>query len=169
MWERAHLALAIENFRTADSVFSQLATRFPQSHEGREALFYLGAMRIDPRNPGWSSQAAAEYLRRYLAHPGNGDAPEIQRRAEATTFLELANQLNLPADERVPALQPTDTVVISGRRGVPRVITSAEAARELQGEVERLRREVAERDETIRRQREELNRIRNTLAPGRRP
>jgi len=168
LWREAHIALGAENFRAADTLFASLAMRFGQEQEGREAVFYLGAMRLDPRNPGWNSRAAADHLRRYLTVADTGRADLIYRRPEATTLLELANQLNMPEGSRIPALQP-DTVVRT--RTVPgrRVIVPAEESRALGAEVERLRRELAERDETIRAQREELNRIRRTLTPGRRP
>lgn len=168
LWREAHLALAAQNFRSADSLFAGLAASFPESEEGREAHFYLGAMRLDPRNEGWSSQQAAEHLRRYLAGDTASARRTIFRKPEAGTLLELANQLNMPAESRVPALQP-DTVVRTVPGRSRRVVVPAEESRELSSEVARLRRELAEREETIRRQREELNRIRNTLAPGRRP
>lgn len=166
LWTEAHLALRAENFRTADSAFSRLATQHASTEQGREAVFFLGEMRMDPRNPAWNSRRAADYLRRYLALADPAGRVEIHRRPEATTFLELANQLNLPPEQRVAQLQP-GTV----ERAVPgpvRIVPGEQAA-ELSAEVQRLRRELADRDETIRRQREELNRIRNTLAPGRRP
>lgn len=165
LWTEAHLALRAENFRAADSAFNRLATDHAGTEEGREALFFMGEMRMDPRNPGWNSLRAADYLRRYLALADSARG-EIHREPEARTFLELANQLNLPPDQRVAALQPgTVERTVPG----PVRIVPGEQAAELNAEVLRLRRELADRDETIRRQREELNRIRNTLAPGRRP
>ena len=168
LWTQAHLALQAENFRAADSLFTRLATAHPGSEEGREALFFLGEMRMDPRNPGWNSRQAADYLRRYLAR-GDSGRVEIHRQSEASTFLELANQLNLPAGQRIGALQPGTTVEVRRTAPVPQRVVPSEEAAALRAEVERLRGQVAERDETIQRQRDELNRIRNTLAPGRRP
>jgi hypothetical protein len=168
LWREAHFALSAENFPAADTLFTQLTRSFPNTQEGREALFYLGAMRIDPRNPAWSSRVAAEWLRQYLARGDTAAERRIYRRPEATTLLELSNQLNMPAENRIAALKP-DTVVTTRTRVVPRRVVTVEESRALAGEVERLRRELAEREETIRSQREELNRIRRTLAPGRRP
>ncbi|HEX2189405.1 MAG TPA: hypothetical protein VHG51_10930 [Longimicrobiaceae bacterium] len=166
LWNQAHLALRAENFRVADSAFNRLVTDFAGTEEGREAIFFMGEIRMDPRNPGWNSLRAADYLRRYLALADSSRRVEIHREAEARTFLELANQLNLPPDQRIGALQPgTERVQIPG----PVRIVPGEQAAELNAEVQRLRGELNARDETIRRQREELNRIRNTLAPGRRP
>ena len=168
LWSVAHLALQAERFAAADSAFSRLATMHPGTEEGRESLFFLGAMHLDPRNPGWSSGEAAEYLRRYLALADSAREVQIHRRPEAVTILQLANQLNMPAEQRIGALQPqtqTERVAVPG----PVRVVPGEQARELAAEVERLQRQVAERDETIKKQREELNRIRNTLAPGRRP
>lgn len=168
LWRSGHLALRAGNFRGADSAFARLALHFPDTDQGREALFYLGAIRLDPRNPGWTSRGAADYLSRYLAKADSGDRAEIHRQPEARTLLELANQLNLPAGDRVRALQPqTDTVY---RTGPGRIrVAPAEESQALQTENDRLRRVIADREETIKRQREELERIRNTLAPGRRP
>ena len=170
LWTAAHLALRAENFRAADSLFSRLATAHPRSEEGHEALFFLGEMRMDPRNPGWNSRLAAEYLRRYLARGDSSPRAEIHRQPEANTFLELANQLNLPAGQRIGALQPgTTRVEVPQQAPVPQRVVPSEEAAALRAEIERLRGELEARDETIRRQRDELNRIRNTLAPGRRP
>lgn len=168
LWTEAHLALRAERFGAADSAFSRLVAAHPEAEEGREALFFLGATRLDPRNPAWSSRQAADYLRRYLAQADSGRKVEIHRRPEAVTLLQLANQLNMPAEQRISALQPqtqTERVAVPG----PVRVVPGDQARELAAEVERLRRLVAEREETIRKQREELERIRNTLAPGRRP
>lgn len=171
LWREAHLALAANEFSAADSLFTRLAAASPERREGREAVFYLGALRLDPRNPAWSSRQSAEQLRRYLAVADSLGPEAIMRRAEAQIFLELASQLNMPVADRIPALQP-DTVVrtrVVPGAAPPRRVVSGEEARNLAAEVERLRRELGEREETIRRQREELDRIRKTLAPGRRP
>jgi hypothetical protein len=168
LWREAHMALRAGNFGAADSAFSRLANEHPDTEEGREAVFFLGGMRLDPRNAGWNTRAAADHLRRYLAQSDSAEQPEIHRRPEAVTFLEIANQLNLPPEQRVAQFQPDTAVRTRTVPGPVRVVPGEQAA-ELTAEVQRLRRELNERDETIRRQREELNRIRNTLAPGRRP
>lgn len=166
LWKEAHLSLLKEDFRTANSAFGRLVADYPGTEEGREALFFMGEIRMDPRNPDWNTRTAADYLRRYLALADSVRKVEIHRAPEAMTFLEIANQLNLPPEQRIGALQPgTERVAVPG----PVRVVPGEQAQELANEVERLRRVVAERDETIRRQREELNRIRNTLTPGRRP
>jgi hypothetical protein len=157
LWNDAHLALYTEEFTAADSLFDQLATTHPATDQGREALFYIGALHLDPRNRGWDSERAETALREYLAQDTLG--PVIHRRPEARTLLELAVQLNLPPDERVSALQPATRTVHH------RVVVPAGQQREIAEENERLRRLVAERDDQIRRQREELERIRRTLAP----
>ena len=170
LWEEAHLALQAQRFSAADSLFSRLAERYPETREGQEALFYTGAIRLDPRNPGWSSRAAEESLRRYLALTESARSDRITRHPEAAVFLELATQLNMPVGERIPALQP-DTVVRTRvvQGGGTRRVVGADEARALAADVERLRRELGERDATIRELREELARIRRTLTPGRRP
>ena len=83
---------------------------------------------------------------------------------EARTLLRLSNDLRRPCAERLnPALrcgEPTVRVV----EGAPAPEQPASAA-----EAARLRREIAEQQATIRRLRDELERIRNTLAPRRTP
>src|SRR5690606_10279469 len=81
----------------------------------------------------------------------------LHRRPEAVTLLQLARQLNMPAEERVPGLQPETRVVTE------RVVVPARESRALAAEVDRLRRLLAERDATIQQQKEELERIRKTL------
>jgi hypothetical protein len=158
-WIEAHEAMDAENFPRATSLFRQLTERHPTTTEGRESLFYLGTVHLDPRNPGWDSREAERALSDYLAadsiQPGT-----VHRRPEGATLLQLARQLNMPATERVPGLQPE---VVTREVEVPRVIVSAQESRALASEVERLRAQVAERDATIRQQREELERIRRTL------
>lgn len=159
LWERAHHALAQGRFGQADSVFKHLADEHARSKEGREALFFLGALRLDPRNPEWNPRPAEATLRDYLAIDTTG--ARVERRAEADMLVQLAAQLNLPAEERVSGLRPETRVV-----QVPRVVYRAEQCQAPGGgEVVELRRQIAERDEQIKRQREELERIRKTLTP----
>ena len=160
-WTLAHQALAAEDFGRADALFQRLATDHRTADEGREAVFYLGAMRLDPRNPDWNPGPAEQYLKEYLA----GDTPTgpaiAPRRPEARTLLELASQLNMPPQERVPALQAETQVVVEAQP--QRVVVPAAESRALAAEVSRLRRELADRDATIQTQREEMERIRKTL------
>ncbi len=159
LWNEAHLAFHAEDFRHSREVFQRLADEFPESNEGREAVFYLGALRLDPRNPQWNPQSAQEFLRQYLAL--DTTRAVIFRRPEATTLLRLAEQLTAPlpdpaATNPAAATQPP--------RATPRV-ANPEQVRALQAENAELRRQLNERDETIRRLREELERIRRTLTP----
>jgi hypothetical protein len=157
LWHLAHTALYTEAFSRADSLFSYLAVTYPHADEGREALFYLGALHLDPRNEDWSSERSETYFRHYLTQDTLGTL--IHRRPEAITILELATQLNLPPDQRVAGLQPGTRTVLE------RVVAPVSQQREIAEENERLRRMLVERDEQIRRQREELERIRRTLTP----
>jgi hypothetical protein len=161
-WIEAHNAFSNEDFSRASALFSELAERHPNTLEGRESLFYLGTMRLDPRNPEWDPQPAETALARYLA-ADTLEAGTAQRRPEGQTLLQLAQQLNMPARDRVPGLQP-EVVTREVEVQVPRVVVTAQESRALSAEVERLRGQVAERDATIRQQREELERIRRTLA-----
>jgi TolA-binding protein len=160
LWRDAHQALASGAFAQADSLFARLADRYPDSEPGRESLFYRGAIRLDPRNPGWDPQPAEALLRRYLgADPASQGT--LNRRPEGETLFQLAQQLNMPADERVPGLQPETRVETRVVR--ERVVVPASQSRALAGEVARLKEQLGERDAQIRRQQEELDRIRKTL------
>ncbi len=159
VWSEAHQAFELGEFARATALFEELSERHPDSLEGRESLFYLGVLHLDPRNPNWASLPAEVSLVRYLGLdetlPGT-----IQRRPEGRTLLQLAQQLNMPPQARVPGLQPE---VVTREVQGPRVVVPAQESRALAAEVDRLRAQLAERDATIRQQREELERIRRTL------
>ncbi|CAN5405090.1 hypothetical protein BH24GEM3_BH24GEM3_12320 [soil metagenome] len=162
LWTDAHLAFHAEDFRQARTTFRRLADDFPRTDEGREALFYLGAVSLDPRNAEWNPEQATQLLRDYLAL--DTSRAVIHRRPEATTLLRLADQLVLSAAEPRVAPGAGSAPPPEAPRGSPRAITTA-AERQMLAELDSLRRQLVERDETIRRQREELERIRRVLAP----
>jgi tetratricopeptide (TPR) repeat protein len=165
LWSDAQTAFVEADFLRAQALFDRLARSHPRSLEGRESLFFLGAIYLDPRNPGWDSEPAEDWLSRYLELAENRRL-RLYRYPEAQTLHELARQLNLPADDRVAGLQPEERVV----QVEERVIVPAEQNRALTVEVERLRQQLAERDARIRQQQDELERIRRTLTgPGRQP
>lgn len=161
LWTQAHQALALDQFAEAGTLFGRLAQEHPESEPGRESLFYLAAIRLDPRNPEWDPEPAERTLRRYVA---SDTATQVHRRPEALTLLRLAEQLNMPAEQRVPGLQPETRVVV---RDAPRVITRAQESQALATEVARLKRELADRETKIAQQQEELERIRKTLTERR--
>lgn len=165
LWHEAHIALYQENFPRADSLFNHLAATHPGAEEGREALFYAGAIHIDPRNQNWSSQRAETVLRRYLRQDTVGTL--IHRRPEATTLLEIARQLNLPSEDRVEWLQPGTTTIVTTEvvEGPPRRIAPTDQVREVEQENARLRQQLARQEAQILRQQEELERIRRALTP----
>jgi hypothetical protein len=164
LWEQGQEALAVNDFVRAEEAFQRLAREHAGTLEGRESLFYLGAIRLDPRNARWDSQAAEVRFGEYLRYLTIEDAPRLYRYPEAQTLHEIARQLNLPPDSRVAMLQPEERVVTVQER----VVVPAAQSRELAAEVERLRQQVTERDTRIRQQQEELDRIRRTLTgPGR--
>lgn len=158
LWDEAHRALTMEEFRGAEAAFQQLVREYPDGTEGREALFYLGTLHLDPRNPGWNPDPAVNRFRAYLSL--DREEEPIYRRPEAEILLRLAEQLALPPEQRVVGLQPGMRIITVPQRAPP-----AEQDSSLVTEVERLRRELAERDEQIREQQEELERIRRTLTP----
>ena len=152
MWDEAHGYFATDDYVRADSLFSLLAREFPETNEGRESLFYLGAMHLDPRNPEWDSEAAEKRLREYLA--ADGEEGLIHRRPEGETLFELAYQLNLPMEQRIPDLQVKPQT---------RVIVKSEVVQGAMEETDELRAQLAAREEEVRQLREELERIRRTL------
>jgi TolA-binding protein len=165
LWHEAHMALYQETYPRADSLFVRLAAEHPESTEGREALFYVGSIHLDPRNRNWNPERAETALRQYLLQDTLGT--RIHRRPEANILLELARQLNLPPEDRVAGLagEPSPATVPATPPAAQRVVAPTAQLRELQTENERLRQQVAQRDEQLRRQREELDRIRRTLTP----
>ena len=160
LWRQAQEAVRAGEFGRADTLYGVLIREHGSTETGHESLFYLGALRLDPRNPSWSSALAQTALEMYLAPDTTGALQA--RRPEARTLLELAKQLNLPAENRVSGLQTEPRVVER------RVVVPGREAISLQAEVNRLREQLTARDNQIKRQEEELDRIRRTLStPGR--
>lgn len=165
LWDQGHRALDAGEFKRADSLFTALATNYPQTDEGREAIFYLGAIRLDPLNPEWDPQPAEARLRRYLASDSISKT-KVHRRPEAEILVQIAHQLNLPPAERISGLQPEEKtkVVQVPQRIVPYKQSEAQAS-----EIADLRQQVAARDAQVKRLQDELDRIRKTLTTGRKP
>lgn len=162
IWTDAQQALAQSEFARAEETFAVLSDEYEDTLEGRESLFYLGMIRLDPRNPGFDSAIAERRLGEYLALSDEGH--RLYRYPEGLTFHEIARELNLPPDARVSVLKPEERVITIEER----VLVPGEQSRELSAQIDRLRQQVAERDSTIRAQQEELERIRRTLTgPGR--
>jgi hypothetical protein len=162
IWTEAQQALAQSEFDRAEETFTRLTDEFENTLEGRESLFYLGMIRLDPRNPGFDTAIAESRLAQYLALTDEGH--RLYRYPEGYTFHEIARELNLPPDARVTILRPEERVITIEER----VLVPGEQSRELTAQIDRLRQQVAERDSTIRAQQEELERIRRTLTgPGR--
>jgi hypothetical protein len=159
LWEQAHLAVSGDSVRVAKALFQRLVVEHPRTYEGHESLFYLGVLSLDPRG-GVDIGAARQNLSLYLAEPPGRMRGYHYR--EAASVYALTTELLKPCGARVAGLPcPVDTrvVVREGETAPPPADASAELAR--------LRREVAERDARIRELNEELQRIRNTLAPRR--
>ena len=160
IWRQAQEALTIGQLARADTLLGILVREHGSTEAGRESLFYLGAIRLDPRNPDWSSKLAETALELYLATDA-ADSRQV-RRPEARTLYELARQLNMPADERVPALQVEPRVVTLE---VPQRVAPAGQVESLRTENSRLRQELAAKEQQIQQKDDELERIRKTLAP----
>ena len=167
LWRQAHHAFSIDSFRVAEALFQRLATEHPRTYEGHEARFYLGVLNLEPRNQV-DFAAAIQNLSAYLAEDTTGEHRGYHHR-EGETLLTFARLLNTPCGRRVPSIlcppPPLDTGVVVTRPapGQPEppqptgAISAAEAAR--------LRRTIADQAATITQLQNELQRIRNTLAP----
>jgi hypothetical protein len=160
LWRQGHAALHADSFRIAMAAFQRLAAEHPRDEEGREARFYLGTLYLEPANPAFDAALAAQNLELYLASDTAGG--RVTRRPEAETLLGLSRQLALPCEQRTGDLRCDPAVVERVTAGDTVVVRQGT---DQSAEVSRLRRELNERDATIRQLREELQRIRNTLAP----
>jgi hypothetical protein len=166
LWRAAHEALAEGRFGRADTLFTQLAREHGATEIGRESFFYIGALRLDPRNDAFSAERALAPLREYLAHDTTGPA-QINRRPEGQTLHEMAEQLTLPPSQRIPALR--GTIVVSQPAATPEPAPAPVAPADAAAEIARLQELIRNRDAQIRRQEEELERIRRILSPPSRP
>ncbi|HEX2078803.1 MAG TPA: hypothetical protein VHG08_13865 [Longimicrobium sp.] len=159
LWRQGHAAMQRDSFRIAMAAFQRLAAEHPRSEEGREARFYLGTLYLEPANPAYDAGLATQNLEQYLALDTSGG--RITRRPEAETLLGLSRQLALPCEQRAGSLRCDPQVIARSDT----TVVVRPGGGDQSAEVSRLRRELAERDATIRELREELQRIRNTLAP----
>lgn len=143
-WEAARETMQGGSFASAETAFLELVASHPERPEGREALYLLGVLHLDPRNPAWDAGRAEEYLRTYLHLPG----PQ-QNRAEALALFALARRLvEASTGDAAP---PVEGVAIEGGNAA--------------AENGRLAKEIAEKDREIARLQEELERIRRALSP----
>ncbi len=158
LWEQAHAAVAQDSLRVAKAIFQRLVVEHPRTYEGHESRFYLGVLSLDPRS-GVDLGAARQNLSLYLAEDSL-HTPRGHRTRDAASLYALTTELLKPCGGRDAGLPcPVDTRVVV-REGEP-----APPPGEATAELARLRREIAERDARIRELNEELQRIRNTLAP----
>lgn len=166
LWRQGHAAMNADSFRIATSSFRRLSEQHPETVEGREALFYVGTMYLDPDNPMFDAAQARQNLALYVARDTVAGGTRQIRRPEAHRLLALAEELAIPCEQRAGPLRCDPEEIV--RRvtvpvpvpGQPQAPATGDGA-----EVARLQRQVAERDATIRQLREELQRIRETLAP----
>ena len=151
---------------SADGHLATYASRYPESDEAHESLYWRALFRLAPGNDTSARRLAVPTLQRYLATDGGG------HRTEARVLLAVAeSHLALVAEA---AARERDIEEIRAALGRARERPAAAAAapttdaggnaapdRELAGEVERLRRDLATANA-------ELERIRRRLA-GERP
>jgi len=162
-WETARAAMRGGSFARAERGFAELAESRPERPEGRESLFLLGVLYLDPRNPAWDPERAESHLGRYLRLDGPQD-----HRPEALALFALTRRLvespesdREGEDQRPPQQVPVEDVGADVGRSAD-AGPAADGAAEENG---RLQRQLAEKDREIARLREELERIRRTLSP----
>lgn len=160
LWRAGHTAMHRDSFRVAMAAFQRLAVEHPRSDYGRDARFYLGTLYLEPANPAYDAGLAAQNLEMYLT--ADTERGRLPRRPEAESLLALSRQLALPCEQRTGRLRCDPQIVA---RSDTTVVVRPGGGNDQSAEVARLRRELNERDATIRELREELQRIRNTLAP----
>jgi hypothetical protein len=158
LWRQGHAAMQRDSFRVAMAAFQRLAAEHPRSDYGRDARFYLGTLYLEPANPAYDAGLATQNLEMYLT--SDTQEGRLPRRPEAETLLALSRQLALPCEQRTGSLRCDPQVIARSDTTVV-----VRPGGDQSAEVARLRRELNERDATIRELREELQRIRNTLAP----
>jgi len=161
LWRQGHAAMQRDSFRVAMAAFQRLAAEHPRTDQGREARFYLGTLYLEPANAAYDAGLATQNLEMYLTTDTQGG--RATRRPEAETLLGLSRQLALPCEQRQPPLRCDPQII--ARADTTVVVRPGGGGGDQSAEVARLRREINERDATIRELREELQRIRNTLAP----
>jgi hypothetical protein len=167
LWRQGHAAMNADSFRVAIATFQRLAAEHPETTEGREALFYIGTMYLDPSHRGFDAAQAHHNLSLYTARDTLAGRVRVIRRPEAHRLLALSRELTIPCEQRDGPLR-CDPEEIVRRVTVPVRVPGEPGPAPPTGEgaeVARLQRQVAERDATIRQLREELARIRETLAP----
>jgi hypothetical protein len=167
LWQAAHTAYQQDSFRVAAAAFQRLASDHPRTPEGHEARFYLGVLSLEPRS-AVDLTMARQHLQLYLAADTLQNARGYHGR-EAASLLRLVSELQRPCDVRMGALACETRVVTRPGAPEPAAPSSGGDGGAGAAEAARLRRELGERDQTIKDLREELQRIRNTLAPRRQP
>jgi hypothetical protein len=160
LWLQAHVAMARDSFRVAEALFQRLAREHPRTHEGHEARFYLGVLNLEPRG-GVDLRAADEHLRSYLSEAPRHRLGGYHYR-EAESLLQFTRLMLTPCEQRSPPIGCVTITRVETRPGEP---APAPTPAGNPAEVARLRQQVADRDARIRELENELQRIRNTLAP----
>jgi hypothetical protein len=164
LWRQAHDAFARDSVRVAEALFQRLAAEHPRTHEGHEARFYLGMLNLDPRGR-LDLPSAVRNLETYLAEDSLQGMRGYHLR-EAESLFRFAVELQRPCGQRSPAL-PCDTAATPPvvTRTVPGAPEPPPAGTVSAAEAARLRRTIAEQNAQIQQLQNELQRIRNTLAP----
>jgi hypothetical protein len=163
LWRQAHHAMRQDSVRIAIAAFERLASEYPATTEGREARFHLGTLYLEPDGGAFDAERALHNLEAYVA--ADSLQNRVPRRPEARTLRTLAREATLPCEQRTGPLRCDPEVVVRTRTTPGDTVVVRTPVADQSAEVARLRQTVAERDATIRQLREELQRIRNTLAP----
>lgn len=158
----ARMAADSGKWATADRLLGQYELRYPGTEQARETFYWRGLFRMAPSNDSTAHRAAVPTLERYLAEPGG------TYRTEARMLLDVA-RANVALREEAAAKEREIAQIrlaLGRAQSAPAATTSpgsesSSSDRGLAGEVERLRRDLAQANA-------ELERIRKRLA-GERP
>lgn len=148
---------------TADQRLEEYSLRHPGTIEAHETLYWRGLFRLAPGNDSVSRTLAVPTLQRYLSAPGGAHRTEARlllafAERQAALVAEAAAREREIADVRAALGRAQDRPAASA--GSSTTGGSEAPSRNLAGEVERLRAELA-------RANQELERIRRRLATER--
>lgn len=138
--DNATLTASNGRFGEADSLLTGFAARHPNTAQAHEAQYWLAVFRLDPSNQTSSIEGGIAALDRYLAADST-----LPKRREALTMRRLAAQL------------ATTMRLAAANASVPTSAARPAPPDDRQGEIQRLRAELAKANE-------ELDRIRKRLA-----
>ena len=140
----------------ADRLLATFAAQYAGTPEANETLYWRGVYRLDPANRTHTSGDALEILNAYLASPP-ADSGHAVMHAEARVLRRTALELQRLQRALSTANAATDAARASSSANVPTTPRPAESTAKDE--------EIARLKEELRKQTDELERIKNRLRP----